>query len=45
MRETRADYQNIKLKILQNNENIKFKKKELKTKIQTYNAEMAISYL
>mgnify|MGYP003605664220 FL=1 len=40
MREARADYQNIKLKILQNNENIKFKNQELKTKIQTYNAEM-----
>ena len=45
MRETRADYQNIKLKILQNNENIKFKNQELKPKYRLTMQKWAISYL
>lgn len=40
MREARADYQNAKLKILQNNENVKFKKQELLTKINSYHLEI-----
>lgn len=40
MREARADYQNAKLKILQNNETLKFKKQELLTKVNTYDAEI-----